>query len=117
MPIALGASDVAPTATTPDVASTGTPTSTVGAPADGAVTPIDIAQDLDGVPSEEPNATATVTTTSDASLPEETPVDPAVAAPLGLVSSAFKASNPVGRPFVLGFRPSGSPVAFEPSSL
>ena len=117
MPIALGANDVAPTATTTDVTSTETPTSTVEAPADGAVTPIDIAQDLEGVPSEEPNATATVTTTSDASLPEETPVeDPAVAAPLSLMSSAFKASNPVGRPFVLGFRPSGSPVAFGASS-
>ena len=115
MPIALEASDVAPTATTTDVASTEMPTSTVEAP---AVTPINIAQDLEGLPSEEPNATATVTTTGDASLPEETPVeDPAVAAPMGLMSSAFKASNPVGRPFVLGFRPSGSTVAFKPSSL
>ena len=115
MPIALEASDVAPTATTTDVASTEMPTSTVEAP---AVTPINIAQDLEGLPSEEPNATATVTTTGDASLPEEIPVeDPAVAAPMGLMSSAFKASNPVGRPFVLGFRPSGSTVAFKPSSL
>ena len=118
MPIALGASDVAPTATTTDVASTGTPTSTVEVPADGAVTPIDIVQDVEGLPSEEQDTTATVTTTGDASLPEETPVeDPAVAAPLGLVSAAFKASNPVGRPFGLGLRPSGTPVAFKPSSL
>ena len=83
--IALGASDVVPNATTTNVASTGVPTSTVDAPTNGAVTPIYIAQDLEGVPSEEPDATATatVTTTGDASLPEETPVeDPAVAAPL-----------------------------------
>jgi len=110
-PIALGASDVAPTATTTDVASTETPTSGVETPVDGVVTPI-----VEDLPSEEPDATATATTTGDASLPEETPVeDPAVAAPLGLVSSAFKASNPVGRPFVLGFRPSGSPVTFGAS--
>ena len=119
MPIALGVSDVAPTATT-TVASTVTPTSTVEAPADEPVTPIDIAQDLEGLPSNEPDATATATATAtgESSLPEETPVeDPAVAAPLGLVSSAFKASSPVGRPFVLGFRSSGTPVAFKPSSL
>ena len=111
MPIALEAGDVAPTATTTDVAGTETPTSTVEAPADATATPIDIVQDVEGFPSEDPDATATATTTGDASLPEETPVeDPAVAAPLGLISSAFKKSNPVGQPFVLGFRPSGSPV-------
>ena len=113
-PIALGANDVAPTETTTDAASTESPTSTVGAPADAAATPIGIIQGVEELPSEEPEATTT--TTGDASLPEETPVeDPAVAAPLGLVSSAFKASNPVGRPFVLGFRPSGSAIAFGAS--
>ena len=114
MPIALGASDVAPTATTTDVAGTDTPTSTIEAPVDATATPIDIVQDVEGLTSEEPDATPT--TTGDALLPEETPVeDPTGAAPLGLVSSAFKASNPVGRPFVLGFRPSGSPVVFGAS--
>jgi hypothetical protein len=112
-PIALEASDEVPTATTTDAASTEMPTSTIEAPADATATPIDIVQDVEGSPNEEPNATATTTTTGDAELPEETPVeDPGVAAPLGLVSSAFKASSPVGRPFVLGFRPSGSTVAF-----
>jgi hypothetical protein len=112
MPIALEAGDMAPTATTTDVAGTETPTSTVEDPADATATPIGIVQDVEGFPSEEPDATAT--TTGDASLPEETPVeDPAV--PLGLISSAFKASNPVGGPFVLGFRPSGSPVVFGAS--
>ena len=112
MPIALGASDVAPTATMNDAASTEMPTSTIGAPTDATVTPTDIVQDIERLASEEPEAPTT--TTDDASLPEETPVeDPAAAAPFGLTSSALKASNPVGRPFVLGFHPSGSPVAFK----
>ena len=113
-PIALGESDVVPTETTTDSVSTGIPTSTVEAPADATAIPTDIIQDIAGLASEEPDAT--MTTTDDASLPEETSVpDPAVAAPLGLMSSAFKASNPVGQPLVLGFRPSGSPVALRAS--
>jgi len=115
MPIAFGASDVAPTATTTDEGSSETSTSTVEVPADATAAPTDIIQDIEPV-SEAPEATAPTTTTEDTSLPEETPVaDPAAAVPLGLVSSAFKASNQVGRPFVLGFRPSGSPVAFGTS--
>jgi hypothetical protein len=115
MPIALGASEVAPTATTNDAASTETPTSTVEAPAEAPATPTDIVQDIEGLASEEPDATTT--TTDGVSLPEETPVEvPAAAAPFALTSSALKASNPVGRLFVLGFRPSSSPVAFKPSS-
>ena len=116
-PIAFGAADEAPIATTTDAPNTEMPTSTGEAPADATAVPTDIIQDIEGVVSEEPAATETASTTEDASLPMETPVeDPAATAPLGLMSSAFKASDPVGRPFVLGFRPSGSPVAFRPSS-
>ena len=117
-PIALGADNGA---TTTGAASTETPTSTVEAPTGVTAVPTGIAQDVEGPTSEEPEttttATATATTTDDASLPEETPVDdPAAAASLGLRSSGFKASNRVGQPFVLGFRPSGSPIAFRPAS-
>jgi len=117
-PIALGVGDEAPIATTTDAPSTEAPTSTTEAPADETVAPVDIVQDIGGLASEEPEATETATTTDDASLPTQTSVeDPAAAVPLGLISSAFKASNPIGRPFVLGFRPSGSPVAIGSSRL
>jgi hypothetical protein len=115
-PIALGASDEAPTATTTDTASTETITPTVEGPADATTTPTDIVQDVEELASEEPETTTA--TTDGILLPEETPVeDPTAAAPLGLTSSALKASNPVGGPSVLGFRPSGSLVPLRPSSL
>ena len=116
MPIALGASDVVPTKTTNDAASTDTAISTVEAPADATAIPTDIVQDIEILASEELEATTSIT--DDVSLPEETAgADPAAAAPFGLTSAALKASKPVGRPFMLGFRPSGSPVALKPSSL
>jgi hypothetical protein len=114
-PIALEAGDVAPTTTTAGAASTEAPASTVEPPANATAAPAEIVQEVQELTSEEPEAAAT--TIDDAPLPEETSVeDLSAAAPLRLTSSAFKASDPVGRPFVLGFRPSGSPVAFKPSS-